>query len=212
MAKIELIHGDARAYRGAADLIITDPPYDMSGKQLADILESIDARHLVLITTMKQLLEFAANSDWKLSFDFVLDAVMPKKSKSIHQPNFTHQTGVYMTKSGATSVFDRKKRQRSDTFDNNGFWPTVLRAPRNRNDEHGMAKNLASWTDLLGSFDIESVVDPFAGSGTTALAALELDLDCTLVEIDGENCDKIRRSLKFIAKDFSFKNLSADII
>ncbi|MCH4539491.1 DNA methyltransferase [Ochrobactrum sp. A-1] len=212
MAKIELIHGDARAYQGAADLIMTDPPYDMPGKQLAYILESLDAQHLLLITTMKQLLEFSANSDWKFSFDFVLDAVMPKKSKSIHQPNFTHQTGVYMLKSGVKSAFDRRRRQRSDTFDNNGFWPTVLRAPRNRNDEHGMAKNLASWTDLLGSFDIESVVDPFAGSGTTALAALELDLDCTLVEIDGENCDKIRRSLKFIAKDFSYKNLSADII
>jgi len=204
MAKIKLIHGDAAAYNGAADLIITDPPYDMSGKQLEGILDGIDAKHLVLITTMKQLLEFTSASDWTLSFDFVLDAVMPKKSMSIHQPNFTHQTGVYMTRCGVSSAFDRKRRQRSDTFDNNGYWPTVLRSPRNRNDEHGMAKNLTAWTDLLGSFDVRSVIDPFAGSGTTALAALELGLDCTLIEIDIENVERIRRSLRFIAKDFQF--------
>lgn len=197
--KIELIHGDSRTIDLAADLVIADPPYDMPGKELAEILGRIRSDHLVLITSMRQLLEFtAATPEWRLSFDFVLDAVMPKKSMNLRQPHYTHQTGVYMTRGKARPVFDRKRRQRSDTFDGKGFWPSVLRAPRDRTDEHGMAKNLQAWTDILGSFDIASVVDPFAGSGTTAFAAIELGIDCTAVEIDETTFLPAKKRLKFL--------------
>ncbi|BDA85451.1 hypothetical protein Sa4125_29930 [Aureimonas sp. SA4125] len=197
MAAVTLINGNAADFRGDADLIMTDPPYDLPGAELARILGGIRSDHLVLVTSMRQLMEFAAASDWRLSFDFVLDAVVPKDSKARHMPHYTHQTGVYMTRNGAKSRFDRRRRERSDTFDGKGFWPTVLRSPRNRNREHGMAKNLTAWTDILGSFNVASVVDPFAGSGTTGFAALDLGIDATLVEIDKAHCDRIERSLGF---------------
>lgn len=67
--KIELIHDDSRTVDLAADLVITDPPYDMPGKELAEILGRIRSDHLVLITSMRQLLEFtAAAPEWRLSF------------------------------------------------------------------------------------------------------------------------------------------------
>lgn len=197
MAKVTLNHADANAIITPCELILTDPPFDMSGDVLAGILNNIDCDHLVLITTMKQFVELIKCSSWELSFDFVLDAVVPKKSKSIHQPNYTHATGVYLTRNKAKSKFNRKLRQRSDTFDNNGYWPSILRAPRQRLQDHGMAKNEQAITDILGCFDVDHVYDPFAGSGTTGFSALELDIDCTLTEIDDNHFKLLRKKFNF---------------
>ena len=194
--RITLIHGDAADHGRAADMILTDPPYEMPGAELARIIGGFDAPHLVLITTMRQLLDFLPRTDWRLNFDFVLDGVAPKKSKSLQQPNYTHQTGVYLTRPNVKSVFGRKLRQRSDVFEANGYWPTIFHAPRT--SAHGYAKNLAAITDLLGSFDVKSVVDPFAGSGTTALAAFELDILCTTIERDANVFAFLRKNLKFL--------------
>ena len=40
--------------------------------------------------------------------------------------------------------------------------------------------------DLLGAFDVQTVCDPFAGSGATGLAAYEHGIDCTLIEQDAD--------------------------
>ena len=48
------------------------------------------------------------------------------------------------------------------------------------------------------SFDVQSVVDPFAGSGTTALAAFELDLAVTAIERDADTFKQLRSMLKFM--------------
>ena len=195
--QLKLIEGDAGRFSCSADLIFTDPPYEMGGSELARILERYDSSHLVLITTMRQLVDFLAVTDWHLAFDFVLDGVAPKKSKANHQPNYLHQTGVYLTKPGEKSRFSRKLRQRSDVFVDNGYWPTIIRAPRD-NSRHGMGKNVDSITDILGSFDAESVIDPFAGGGSVGLAAFELDMDCTLIEMEHKNILSIQQLFKFM--------------
>ncbi|MBK7542817.1 MAG: hypothetical protein IPI57_13805, partial [Candidatus Competibacteraceae bacterium] len=92
MAAITLIEADSATQSGKADLIFADPPFDLPGDVLAEILQRYDAPHLVLIATMRQILAFASLSPWAFSFDFVLDGVMPKQSKSRQQPNYTHQT------------------------------------------------------------------------------------------------------------------------
>lgn len=199
MAQTTLIHGDARDHGCAADLILTDPPYQLDGGELAQILARFDAKHLVLLTTMRQLLDFMRCGEWRLAFDFVIDGVMPKKSMSNMQPHYLHQTGVYLTRPGAKSVFDRKRRQRSDVFEGNGYWPTIFHAPRDNVQSHGHAKNAQAITDLLGSFDVGSVVDPFAGSGSTGIAAYDLDLQCTLIERDRKTFDALKRTCRFMS-------------
>ncbi|MCG9062966.1 site-specific DNA-methyltransferase [Laribacter hongkongensis] len=196
---VTLIHGDAADYRIRADMIMTDPPYDMPGKQLANIINGYEADHLVLITTMRQLLDFMQPGSWHLHFDFVLDGVAPKKSRNVQQPNYIHQTGVYLTRNGAKSRFDRKRRQRHDTFEHNGYWPTIFYAPRNDMQQHGMAKNLDAITDILGSFDVTSVVDPFAGGGSTGMAGFELMLDSvTLIERDTDHFENLKQVCRFM--------------
>lgn len=199
MAKITVIHGDAAGQLLTADMIMTDPPYDMAGAKLARIMGNYQADHLVLITTMRQLLEFVqAAPDWRLSFDAVMDGVAPKKSRNYSTPNYVHQTVVYMTRNGARSVFDRRRRQRSDVFAASNYWPTILYAPRDGMQQHGMAKNLGAITDILAGFNVQSVVDPFGGSGTTALAAAELELDCIVVEIDQAAARQIVKQLRYV--------------
>lgn len=195
---IQIICGDAAEVNGAADLLFTDPPFEMPGARLADILLRYQTDHLVLITSMRQLLGTLPHMGdaWTLAFDFVLDTVAPKKSKSHRQPHYTHATGVYLRR--GPSVFDRRRRMRSDTFDANGYWPTILRAPRERMQDFGQSKNQQAVIDLLGSFNIKSVLDPFAGSFTTALAAAELGIDCIAIEIDAARCKHGRTLLRFV--------------
>lgn len=200
MAKITINYGSAHDFDISCDLIVTDPPFDMPGNELNRLFNKISCNHLVLITTMKQFLDLIKCSDWQMKFDFVLDAVVPKKSKNIHQPNYTHATGVYLTRNKATSIFDRKLRQRSDTFDNNGYWPSIIRAPRERLQQHGMAKNEKALVDIIGSFNAQHIYDPFAGSGTTGFACIDLNRDCTLTEIQISRYETLQKQFNFLTK------------
>lgn len=197
MAKIKLINGDAKNYQLAADLMITDPPFEMPGHVVAEIINNYQVDHLILICSMRQLLEFSRRSDWTLNFDLILDIVAPKKSKSMHQPFYMHVHAVYFTRNKAKTRFSRADSRRADVY-TNGYFPTIIKAPRERNDEHGHAKNVVAITDVLACFRVDSVIDVFAGSGTTALACVELDIDCTLIELDSNNCEHIKKTLSFL--------------
>ena len=55
MAKTTLIHGDAADYAHlSADIMLTDPPFEMSGEALAGIINRYPVQHLLLLTTMRQ--------------------------------------------------------------------------------------------------------------------------------------------------------------
>ncbi len=199
MADVTLILGDSARHGRACDMVLTDPPYEMGGEELARILDAFDAPHLVMLTTMRQLLDFLPRSGWRLAFDFVWDGVMPKKSRNYQQPNYVHQTGVYLMRPGAKSAFDRRRRQRSDVFEANGYWPTIFHAPRDNVAVHGHAKNAQALTDLLGSFNVRDVCDPFAGSGATGIAAYDLGIPCTMIERDPAVFDDLKRTCRFMA-------------
>lgn len=201
MALIKVINGSAEQFSFKTDLIFTDPPFDMNGIKINEIVSKYDCDHLVLISTMRQILEFNSLQNWDFCFDIILDAVIPKKSKSRHQPNYVHANVIYYKRNGVKSKFNRELRQRSDTFDNNGYWPSIVRAPRERLNEHGLAKNYTAILDILGSFEnVNNVTDCFAGSGTTGLAALELSTECTLVEIDKPLSEKLETKFKFLGE------------
>lgn len=199
MATIKLIHGDAANHTISADMLLTDPPFEMGGKELASIISKYDSRHLLLICTMRQLLDFSQHTDLKFNLDFVFDLVAPKQSKSSKQPNYRHVHAVYFTRQGAKSVFDRKRGTRSDVF-TVGYMPTIFTAPRERSGVHGHAKNEQAIRDLLSYFDVRSVVDPFAGSGTTGLACMELGIDCTLIERDQGLYDNLKTTFRFLGE------------
>lgn len=212
---IKLIHGDAKDYNIKADLILTDPPFEMGGQELASIISQYEADHLILICSLHQLLDFSKHTDFRLNWDTVIDLVAPKQSKSDLQPNYIHAHAVYMTRNRAKSRFSRKRGQRTDAF-KKGYFPTIIRANRERNNEHGHAKNQQAIQDLLSYFSFSSIVDMFAGSGTTGLACSEINEmanknlsfaidrhhinDITLIEKDADNFNQMKQTFKFLGE------------
>lgn len=193
---IQIIHADAATQSVRADMIVTDPPFEMDGEKLSNVLSKYYADHLILICSMRQLLDYSKHQTaYKFGFDMVLDIVAPKQSKSQQQPNYTHAHAVYFYRK--KSAFNRKLGRRFDVF-TDGYFPTIVRAPRERNDEHGHAKSVAALQSILSFFDVKSVVDPFAGSGTTGLACAELGLDCTMIEQSAAHVKSMQKTFRFL--------------
>lgn len=66
--------------------------------------------------------------------------------------------------------------------------------PRPENVEHGAVMPTALARRVLGTWlgKADTVIDPFGGTGTTALVAESLGMTCTLIERDPGYCDVIR--------------------
>jgi hypothetical protein len=65
--------------------------------------------------------------------------------------------------------------------------------------EHPCAKPLEVWQKLLekGTLDGETVIDPFAGAGTTGIACMNLGRKCVLIEKEEKYCEVIARRLEY---------------
>ncbi|HHE3603426.1 TPA: DNA methyltransferase [Pasteurella multocida] len=172
---IKLIHGDSsKVDIPAIDMIFTDPPFEMSGKDLLKVLNNFDYKHLVLICSMHQALDLYKLSDLDFAFQLVISHMTPTKNRSYQQPHIVHSNVMYFRKHGVKSAFDRRRVQRYDTYsdEKTAYFPSIFHAPKT-DLVYKYQKNQNMVNDLIGSFDVESVLDPFAGSGTTLLACLE---------------------------------------
>ena len=184
---IKLIHDCAENHAGRYDMIFTDPPFEMSGETIRSILSNFDFDHLVLICSAHQMLDFYNKSDLEFAWQMVFDFKTPTKNRSLKQPHIQHANIAYFRKQGVKSAFDRSRVVRQDHYsdEKNHYYPSIFHAPKS-----GMAykyqKNQSMIDDLIGAFDVQTVCDPFAGSGTTGLACLEHQKDCTLIEVDDD--------------------------
>lgn len=198
---IKIIHGDSETVEPCVvDMIFTDPPFEMRGADVSRIIERHSANHLVLITVMHQLLDFnvAHAGAWKFHFDFVLDMPSPRVPRNFRQPHYTHAIGAYFTRTGVKSAFSRKNRVRSDVPDANNFWPTIFRSRRSHAGA-SYAKDDSVITDILGSFEgINKVLDPFAGGGSTGIAADALDISAILIEKDEQQFTEMKKRMRFV--------------
>jgi hypothetical protein len=60
------------------------------------------------------------------------------------------------------------------------------------------------WLVKWWSSPTDTIIDPFAGSGTTGLAAMRWDRECVLIEIKEEHCETAARALEKEAKQPTF--------
>lgn len=58
-----------------------------------------------------------------------------------------------------------------------------------RQTDHSAERGLAPWTRVMAAYEPASVLDPFCGSGTTLLAARELDIEAIGIEADETFCE-----------------------
>lgn len=198
---IRLIRGDSFASDiPASEMIFTDPPFETDGRKLAELFARIDYRHLVLICSQHQALDFYKHSEnITFGFDMIVSHVSPKKSRSYHQPNMLHSNILYFRHNGVGSAFDRRRVERQDVFGADGYYPSIFHAPKTGLN-YRYQKNQQMLNALLGAFDVGFVCDPFAGSGSTALAMLENGIsDGIMIEKNADAFALMRKQLALFA-------------
>lgn len=194
--KLTVINDDAINHRQDADMVFIDPMYDMKTNDLIKILDNYDFDHLILMASMRQQMEFFKETDLEFCFDCILDIGSPGKPKGYSMPHYTHRNIVYYRKKEVKSAFNRKLKMRTDVYSNNGYWPTILRAPSNTST-FSYAKNNDAIENILCCFNVSSVIDMFAGSGSTGIASSNLGINCTLIEKDKDTYELMKSNLKF---------------
>jgi len=168
-----------------ADMVFTDPPYELKENQLVSVFENIDCNSICLLCTFKQAI-FLCNH-YHFHFDFVFIANLPKSFMNKKQPYYLHQTGCYFTKDGKTSFHcSNAIGVRSE----NAYWSTVINAPRDIT-KHGHGKSIEGIIHCLSGWSAKVVLDPFIGSGSTLIACEKTNRQCYGMEIDPHYCSVI---------------------
>ncbi|WP_080546128.1 DNA methyltransferase [Actinobacillus pleuropneumoniae] len=111
-----------------------------------------------------------------------------------------HSNILYFRKKNVKSAFDRRKITRNDVYsdEQNYYYPSIFHAPKT-NLTYKYQKNQQMINDVLGSFNVDSVLDIFAGSGTTALAAYENGIkNAVMIEKNKEAFEIMKAHCKLV--------------
>ncbi len=187
-----VIHGDIDEYLmqltpGCVDLVVTDPPYGMnfvSGHRKVEY-EPIVGDDLLPIETIKSLIGVPrlASYFWCRWDNLWEHGTLPKPKSVI---NWIKRNGT-----GSGDVYHEHNRQTEIAL----FYPgpehafktrpfDIIDARRTGNVVHPTQKPHELIMEMLKWYDFETVLDPYIGSGTTALAALALKKHFLGFEID----------------------------
>ena len=193
---VYIIHGDCREILPKlekVDLVLTDPPYNA---------KNIGPNQRVYEGTVMQL----SDEDY---LKFCLDwfkLVKPKSESIVFTPGIanTHNypqpkwqlcwhkpASVSFNRMGGFNawepifVYGNTKEAR---FGQDYLMFNTLNFTKGDERNHPCPKPLSLWQYILGNFEGE-VLDPFLGSGTTAVAAKKLNRHCIGIEIEEKYCE-----------------------
>lgn len=218
---VQLHHGDCRAVRGwtQASVLITDPPYGTAGdvKRGADGYGRRVGNHRGLERAHDG--QAIANDETADTRDMILALWGDKPALVFGSPRMPDPP----MKVADRLVWDKKRpgmnggpwRYRHETiYVTEGFVRTndaavsILTAFPEQ-DDHIHGKPLALMEALVGAAPPGLIADPFAGSGTTLVAARNLGRKIIGVELVERYCEIIVRRLSQQAFDFSALDVSA---
>lgn len=201
------------------DLVFTDPMYNDETKGFLNVIECIDVKNIVLMTTFKQAISVLNNTGWDFKFDCILYFKTPSSMMNKKVPYYHHKNVFYLTKSSNDdSIFSCDNAK--GAFSENGYYPSVIEAKKNTNEEHGLSKPIDSIVKLLSGYKAKSVIDLFAGSGSTLIACEKTNRINYSIELDEKYCDVIvkrwqeftGKKAKLEATGQSFDDLAVDLI
>lgn len=199
---IVIYHGDCREIvptLGKFDLVLTDPPYGISGARTGVrknktskgnyVSNFVDDKNYVLNVTIP-IIVLCLEKSTRL-------VVTPGRVNMFDYPRPTHVGSYFYPASCSPSAWGLSLWQPIFFYGKDPFPCKLLPDSKSCNDHdksnHPCPKPLKSWTWLLSrtSKQDESILDPFAGSGTTAVASKMLGRKCTCVELEERYCEII---------------------
>lgn len=153
-----------------ADLVVTDPPYDMPTRRVADIIARYATR-AVVFAAGTQIVELCQCTRVGIVMVWLHET---RKVPTINMPLMMH-TLVCVCYLGDER--DKWKKPRPD-------YPSVFKSEYQTDDHgHGKPADVFAWA-MEGFAHERSVVDPFMGSGAALLACEATGRVCTGIEMD----------------------------
>lgn len=169
------------------DIVVTDPPYDMSTNDVREALAISRADHFVVIARFITLAELATAPGMKWHMDFVLEADVAKGTYDCdHMPHYKHQNVVYLS-NGKTGIFSREA---AFGLYKDAYFPSVIPAPRDFKSGHH-AKSVEAMYKIIRAFKAKVVMDCFVGAGSTLLACSKAARKCLAMELEPERCQVV---------------------
>lgn len=190
-----IIHGDCNDHLwilpvGAVDLVITDPPYGLnfvSGHRKVEY-NPIVGDDALPVATLKQLIEIPRLGSYiYCRWDNLWEHGSLPKPKSV-------VTWIKNNGTGSGDVYHEHNRQTEvalfypgpeHTFKSRPF--DIIDARRTGNIIHPTQKPVELIRMMLDWYDFETVLDPYMGSGTTAVAAMDLHKHFLGFEVSDEH-------------------------
>jgi len=191
-----------------ADMVFTDPPYSSGGYQEAgktsgsigtrgeeeitrDNLSTRGYKKLMkdVISLLDELHTIFIFCDWKMwieNYDLAERAgfkvrnmlVWNKEKMGMGMPFRNQHELILFGSKIAGKIAD-------------GSTPNVLSFERAKNDLHPTVKPVKLICEVVSQIDGNNIYDPFGGSGSTLIAAEQLDRKCYMMEIDPQYCQVI---------------------
>ena len=184
------------------DLVFTDPMYNDSTAPIISIFEILKTKHFLLMATFKQCISFIIDTNYNFRFDLVYNQKVPSSTMNKKVPYYLHKNIIYITKDD-TTIFNCDNAK--GFFSDAGYYPSVIESSKNTHDEHGLTKNADGIKKILSGFKFKTVLDLFAGSGSTMIAAHLLNRKSFAMEIEPKYCQIIINRFKKLQPDIEIK-------
>jgi hypothetical protein len=195
---VTLYHGDCRDWTGRADAVLTDPPYGRDALPLWSALASLagdtlDAGGwLIAYSGQARLPEVMSALGSRLAYRWTLAAVYPGGEQMARIGDLTVLTGWKPVLAYRKAPFGSGRSVHGQfTSEGRTGIRDVLRRGGREKDAHEWAQPLAEACELVERFTRpgDTILDPFAGSGTFLVAAKSLGRKTIGIEIDEHHCE-----------------------
>ncbi len=188
---VTIYHGDCREilpWLRKVDLVLTDPPYGMDFRSSYRIIKhnKIKNDKFLPIDLIEMALELANNAAYIFCRWDNLPEMPPPKSVlawvknnwSMGDLNHEHGRQYEMI-----CFYPKHKHRFIKRI------PDVLFANRTGNELHPTEKPVSLIKQLIACNEGQTILDPFAGSCTTARAAKDLNRKCICIELEEKYCE-----------------------
>ena len=170
-----------------ADMVFTDPPYDLEDNYSTIIFKNAKANaEIFIMTNERKLAHIIVKYDKYFRRLFAVDFKVARLINS----------NAPMTQVDFIGHF---RKEPPTTFNNlNDHFTTLIESPKTsktqeHNFNHKHCKNITLPSEFIKHFsnEKENVLDLFGGSGSTMIACEQLNRNCYMMELDPKYCQVI---------------------